>query len=82
MNTVKDIISHALELLDYDDSKVVGYKEMNNYYDNTEIEEWFNKIDFTPIFKRVEDLLGMKLTFTVKLILGYRSKIYDRLSVL
>lgn len=33
MNTVKDIISHALELLDYDDSKVVGYKEMNNYLD-------------------------------------------------
>lgn len=33
MNTVRDVISHALELLDYDDSKVVGYKEMNNYLD-------------------------------------------------
>lgn len=33
MNTVKDVIAHALELLDYDDSKVVGYKEMNNYLD-------------------------------------------------
>lgn len=33
MNTVRDVISHALELLDYDDSKVVSYKEMNNYLD-------------------------------------------------
>lgn len=51
------------------------------YYDNDEIKEWFDKIDFTPIFKRVEDLLGMKLTFTVKLTIGYRSKIYNRFEI-
>jgi hypothetical protein len=38
-----------------------------SYYDNDEIKEWFDKVDFTPVFEKVEELLGMKLNLQVNI---------------